>query len=200
MSSASFMLLDIIGDSSQAPQIAIATKKPSCSVPLYQCKYFHYPMEYNMDALELLKQDHQKLKRLFEAVKEATDFNKRRQLFDQIETELEMHAHLEETVFYPAMEEYEQLKDIVAEALQEHQEAKTLLQEIEELGSEREEFDSNLEELMESVEHHVEEEEGEMFPKVRRHLDSSKLEQLGKELEALKGKQHRQASYEKVCK
>jgi hemerythrin-like domain-containing protein len=157
-------------------------------------------MEYNMDALELLKQDHQKIKRLFKAVKEATDFNKRRQLFDQIETELEMHAHLEEMVFYPAIEEYEQLKDIVAEALQEHQEAKTLLQEIEELGSEREEFDSNLEELMESVEHHVEEEEGEMFPKVRRHLDSSKLEQLGKELESLKGKQHRQASYEGVRK
>ena len=153
-----------------------------------------------MDALELLKQDHQKIKRLFKAVKEATDFNKRRQLFDQIETELEMHAHLEETVFYPAIEEYEQLKDIVAEALQEHQEAKTLLQEIEELGSEREEFDSNFEELMESVEHHVEEEEDEMFPKVRRHLDSSKLEQLGKELESLKGKQHRQASYEGVRK
>ena len=153
-----------------------------------------------MDALELLKQDHQKIKRLFKAVKEATDFNKRRQLFDQIETELEMHAHLEEMVFYPAMEEYEQLKDIVAEALQEHQEAKTLLQEIEELGSEREEFDSNLEELMESVEHHVEEEEGEMFPKVRGHLDRSKLEQLGKELESVKAKQHRQASYEGVRK
>lgn len=80
---------------------------------------------------------------------------------------MEIHAHIEETVFYPAIEDHEELKDMVAEALEEHQEATTLLEELEELGAESHDFGSKLQELIEAVEHHVEEEEGEMFPKVR---------------------------------
>jgi hemerythrin superfamily protein len=144
-----------------------------------------------MNALEILKQDHQKVKELFQ---EATrgEQNTRKDLFDKIDTELEIHAHIEETVFYPALEEHEELKDMVAEAFEEHQEVKTLLEEIEELGSESHDFGAKLQELMESVEHHVVEEEGEMFPKVREVFDERELEELGNQLNAAKGIQQRE--------
>lgn len=147
-----------------------------------------------MDALELLKQDHQHVKELFQQADGTQDSNERKQLFNQIETALEIHAHIEETVFYPALEEREELKDMVAEAREEHQEVKALLEEIEDLQSDGDELDSKLQELQETVEHHVEEEEGEMFPKVRELFQQGELERLGSQLESAKGKQHRQAS------
>jgi hemerythrin superfamily protein len=146
-----------------------------------------------MNALEILKQDHQKVKGLFQEVAHVSDTSKRKDLFNKIDTELEMHAHIEETVFYPAIEDHEELKDMVAEALEEHEEAKTLLGELEELGADSHEFGSKLQRLIEAVEHHVEEEEGEMFPKVREVFEEDELEQLGQDLESAKGIRHRQA-------
>jgi hemerythrin superfamily protein len=147
-----------------------------------------------MDALELLKQDHQKVKELFQQADGTRDPNEKKRVFDQIETELETHAHIEETVFYPTLEKREELKDMVAEALEEHQEVKALLEEMEDLQSDSGELESKLQELQETVGHHVEEEEGEMFLKVRELFPEEELEQLGSQLEAAKGKQHRQAS------
>jgi hemerythrin superfamily protein len=145
-----------------------------------------------MNALEILKQDHQKVKQLFEETTHTSDQSKRKELFDKIDTELEIHAHIEETIFYPALEEHEELKEMVAEALEEHEEVKTLLAEIEDLSSESHDFGAKLQELMEAVEQHVSEEEGEMFPKVRDVFEESELTQLGKELESAKGtEQHR---------
>ena len=146
-----------------------------------------------MNALELLKQDHQTVKQLFQEATHASDQNKRKDLFDKIDTELEIHAHIEETVFYPALEQHEELKDMVAEALEEHQDVKTLLEEIEELGAGSHDFGGKLQELMESVEHHVAEEEGKMFPKVREVFDETELEQLGKQLNSAKGIPQREA-------
>lgn len=141
-----------------------------------------------MDALEFLKEDHQKVKRLFKQIAETVDPSKRQELFDQIDTELEIHAHIEETVFYPALENYDQLIDMVAEARDEHQTVKALLEELEELGVESGKFVEELTVLMESVEHHVEEEEDEMFPAVRDILDAPTLEDLAKQLASAKGK------------
>ena len=146
-----------------------------------------------MNALEILKQDHQKVKQLFKEATHASDPHKRKDLFDKIDTELEIHAHIEETVFYPALEQHKELQDMVAEALEEHQEVKTLLEEIEELGSESHEFGGKLQELMENVEHHVAEEEGEMFPKVREVFDERELNEIARQLNSAKGVQHREA-------
>jgi hemerythrin superfamily protein len=143
-----------------------------------------------MDALEVLRRDHQKVKGLFQQAQAAKDTIQRKQIFDQIDTELEVHAHIEETVFYPAVEEHEELQDMVEEALDEHEDVKALLEEIEGLDvDDRVEFDSKLKELMENVEHHVQEEEGEMFPKILQVMDKGVLEELGEELESAKGKQ-----------
>ena len=140
-----------------------------------------------MDALELLKQDHQKVKELFEQAEEA-EGKKQQDIFEQIKTELETHARIEETVFYPAVQKHEELKDMVLESLEEHKQIKTLLKEMDNLASDSEKFEPKLQVLMENVEHHAEEEEeGKMFPKLRQIMNKQQLEQLGSELEAAKG-------------
>src|SRR2546426_12578681 len=142
-----------------------------------------------MDALELLKQDHQKVKELLEEAEATEDGKEQKEIFKQIKKELETHARIEETVFYPAMEKYEELKDMVLESLEEHKQVKTLLREMETLTSDSEKFEPKLKVLMENVEHHAEEEEeGKMFPKIRKLMNTEKLERLGEELEAAKGK------------
>jgi hemerythrin superfamily protein len=139
-----------------------------------------------MDALELLKKDHRKVAELFEQVKATEDEKKHRQLFEQIKGELETHAHIEETVMYPAFEKKEQLKDLVLEAYEEHKQIKTLLREITALSDGSERLDAKLKVMGENVEHHVDEEENEMFPKVKKLYDAEQLEQMGQELEAAK--------------
>ena len=147
-----------------------------------------------MDALELLKQDHQKVKELFEKAEEA-EGKEQEKIFEQIKTELETHARIEETVFYPAVQEHEELKDMVLESLEEHKQIKTLLREMDNLASDSEKFEPKLKVLMENVEHHAEEEEeGKMFPKLRQIMGKQKLEQLGADLEAAKGQRQRKAS------
>jgi hemerythrin superfamily protein len=147
-----------------------------------------------MNALDILKQDHQKVKGLFQEIRKDFDRGRQKELFDKIDTELEIHTHIEETVFYPAVDEHEEFKDMIAEALEEHQEAKSLLDELEELGADDHDFGSKLQQLMEAVEHHVEEEEGEMFPKIQEVFDEDELEELGRDLEMAKGTAHRKAS------
>ena len=147
-----------------------------------------------MDALELLKQDHRKVKELFEQSEEAEGKNQQK-IFEQIKTELETHARIEETVFYPAVQEHEELKDMVLESLEEHKQIKTLLREMDNLASDSEKFEPKLKVLMENVEHHAEEEEeGKMFPKLRQIMGKQKLDQLGADLEAAKGQRQRKAS------
>ena len=145
-----------------------------------------------MDALELLKKDHQKVKELFEQAEEA-EGKEQQNIFDQIKTELETHARIEETVFYPAVQKHEEVKDMVLESLEEHKQIKTLLKEMDNLTSESEKFEPKLQVLMENVEHHAEEEEeGKMFPKLRKVMSKQQLEKLGSDLEAAKGQRQKQ--------
>ena len=122
-----------------------------------------------MDALELLKQDHQKVKQLFEQCQTAKDKKQQKQIFKEIKTELETHTRLEETIFYPTIEEYEELKDMVLESLEEHKQVKAVLREMSRLSPSSERFKPKFKVLKDDVEHHAEEEEeGKMFPKIRR--------------------------------
>jgi hemerythrin superfamily protein len=142
-----------------------------------------------MNALELLKQDHQKVKKLFEQAEDSEAGTEQKRIFRQIKTELETHARIEEAVFYPAMQKHQELKEMVREALEEHNQVKSLLKEMENVVDDSEKFESKLQMLMEDVEHHAEEEEeGKMFPKVREIVDRPTLDKLGQELEAAKGK------------
>lgn len=148
-----------------------------------------------MDALELLKEDHQKVKELFDEAEGTEDQKEKDRIFTEIQSELETHARIEETVFYPAMQEHEELKDMVLESIEEHRQIKTLLKEIDNLKSESEKFEPKLKVLMENVEHHAEEEEeGKMFPKIREICSQEDLDELGQELEAAKNHRKRKAS------
>ena len=135
-----------------------------------------------MNAIELLKQDHDKVDRLFQKVKGSED-DKHPELFEQIKKELEVHTHIEETIFYPKMREEDELKDIILEGIEEHHQAKMFLRELSKLADDSEKFEPKLKVLMEDVEHHVMEEEGEMFPKIEKIFDEATLEELGKQME-----------------
>ena len=145
-----------------------------------------------MNALERLKQDHDKVRDLasrFEAAQESDDTEQMRSLAEQICGELEVHAAIEEAVFYPAVRELdvEELNELVAESIEEHRVVKTLVKEITSLAeSSDEKLAAKTTVLIENVEHHANEEEQEMFPKVREHMSSDQLEELGRELEQAK--------------
>lgn len=142
-----------------------------------------------MDALELLKADHKTVKELFKKAQESNNEKQQKQLFERIKAELETHTHIEETVFYPAVGKIDELKDMVLESLEEHKQVKTLLREMENLSEDSNKFEPKLKVLMENVEHHAEEEEeGKMFPKLRKLMNSEDREELGQQLEAAKEK------------
>jgi hemerythrin superfamily protein len=135
-----------------------------------------------MNAIELLKADHKKVDLLFQKV-EATEESEHKALFEKIREELEIHTHIEETIFYPKVKEEPELEDIVLEGIEEHHQAKIFLRELASLTEDSEKFEPKLKVLMEDIKHHVQEEEGEMFPKIEELFDESTLEELGAEME-----------------
>jgi iron-sulfur cluster repair protein YtfE (RIC family) len=143
-----------------------------------------------MNAFELLKNDHEKVSAIFENVEatSASDAALRQSMFAQLKTELEIHAHIEETIFYPALREASEAREIVIEALEEHQEVKDLLAELDGMPVDTDEWSERMEELREGVEHHVAEEEGEMFDKAREVLSQQQLADLGQRMAAEKNR------------
>jgi len=139
------------------------------------------------NAIDLLKADHDKVEALFARVKANEDGNNG-DVFKQIKKELELHTHIEEQIFYPNLLENgnDELQKIVREGLEEHAQVKTLLPEIAALPGDSEDFKAKLQVMMENVEHHVEEEEDEMFPLVEDQIDEQMLIRLGSLLDAEK--------------
>lgn len=137
-----------------------------------------------MNAIELLKEDHKKVDRLFQQVKADEDAD-HRDTFEQIKAELEVHTHIEETIFYPKIREEgdEELKKIVLEGIEEHHQAKMFLRELSGLADESEKFQPKLKVLMEDITHHVQEEEGQMFPMIQEQFDEYTLQMLGEEMD-----------------
>lgn len=136
-----------------------------------------------MNAIELLKEDHDRVDRLFQKVK-ATDESEHRELFEQIKQELDVHAHIEEVIFYPKLiaEGGEEIQKLTKEGIEEHRQAKMFLRELANLTEDSEKFEPKLTVLMEDITHHVQEEEGQMFPLVQEEFDEFTLQELGKEL------------------
>ena len=147
-----------------------------------------------MDAFELLKNDHAKVSSLFDRIEPATDATTRQQLFAQLKQELELHAHIEETILYPVLKAAAETRDITEEGYEEHQEVKDLLAELEATPADSEEWSDMIVELRENVEHHVEEEEGEMFTKARRVLSEQQINEIGAKLSAEKQQKQKAAA------
>jgi iron-sulfur cluster repair protein YtfE (RIC family) len=144
-----------------------------------------------MNAFELLKQDHKKVSGIFEKLEPTTErgVKTREELFAQLKQELDIHARIEEEIFYPAIKNAEETHDITLEAYEEHNVVKQLLSELEELPVDDETWGAKLKVLKENVEHHVEEEENEMFPSAREVLSNDQIEALGTRMEASKQEQ-----------
>ena len=149
-----------------------------------------------MDAFTLLKKDHEKVAGLLEKIDKTTErgVKTREELFTQLKTELDVHARIEETIFYPALEEYEVTRDITLEAFEEHRVVKQFLAELESLDKSDETWTAKFTVLKENVEHHVEEEEGEMFKKARKALSKEQIDELGARLEEAKSSEMKKAA------
>ena len=146
-----------------------------------------------MDAFSLLKADHRKVEDLFSQLESASGQAKMR-VFEQIKMELELHTHIEEKFFYPALEKPKQTHDLTLEAYEEHDVVKKLLQQMGRAKSATEEWEAQAKVLQENVEHHVEEEENELFPKAEAALSEEDIETLGEQMEAEKERKQRSAS------
>jgi Hemerythrin HHE cation binding domain len=141
-----------------------------------------------MNAFELLKKDHEKVSGIFEKLDSTTErgVKTREELFTQLKQELDIHAQIEEQIFYPAIKEAKETHEITLEAFEEHAVVKQLLAELDELPKDDETWGAKLTVLKENVEHHVEEEEGEMFASAKKVLSSEQIEALGARMEVAK--------------
>ena len=140
-----------------------------------------------MDALQLLKQDHEEVKGLLEKLDSTTErgVKTREELFTKVSRELEVHEAIEEEIFYPALKEHPKAKELVLEAYEEHHVVDNVMAEIRELPYDDEAWGAKLTVMKENVEHHIEEEEQEMLPDAKKKL-GKETEALGEQMEQRK--------------
>jgi iron-sulfur cluster repair protein YtfE (RIC family) len=141
-----------------------------------------------MDVFELLKADHEKVAGMMEKIDETTErgLKTREELFSQLKSELDLHAQVEEQFFYPTLEEADETHEITLEAYEEHNLVKKLLRELEAEPKDDEQWTAKFTVLKENVEHHVEEEEGELFKKARKVLGKERSEEIGTRIQEAK--------------
>jgi hemerythrin superfamily protein len=136
-----------------------------------------------MDCIEMLKEQHEEVAALFEEIEDADSPESKAELFQEIADKLAVHATIEEQHFYPAVKA-RRTEDILLEALEEHLGIKRVIADLLAIEANDETFDAKIKVLKEQVEHHVEEEETDLFPKVRKLLDKTTLEALAQEMTA----------------
>ena len=139
-----------------------------------------------MNAIDLLTKDHKHLKTLLARAVTAKSDERREELIETLRSELVAHERMEEEVFYPPLRDNKKTHDIVLEGYQEHHVADLILDELLELPTDSEMWEPKVKVLKENIEHHIEEEEDDMFKKARKVLSDEQLEDLGTRMEAVK--------------
>jgi hemerythrin-like domain-containing protein len=134
-----------------------------------------------MNALELLQEDHDRIKPLLSELKETTERAEktRGELFSRLKVELTVHEIIEEEIFYPALKEHPKAKEIVLEGYEEHDVVSRLMGELDGMDATDERFGPKAKVMAENIEHHIEEEEGQMFKQARQVFEPDELEALG---------------------
>jgi hemerythrin-like domain-containing protein len=139
-----------------------------------------------VNAIKMLKDDHRKVKQLFREFEAAGDraYKTKQRIAEQVFHELEVHSKLEEEIFYPAVQAKadQEGKELVLEGIEEHHVVDVLIGELRRLEPQAEEYDAKFKVLTENVEHHIEEEEGEMLPDAEQTL-GDEVERLGEQME-----------------
>jgi iron-sulfur cluster repair protein YtfE (RIC family) len=140
-----------------------------------------------MDALSLLKQDHDEVKKILGKLEDTTEraVKTRTELFETFRMEMQAHEAIEEEIFYPALKQHAETKDITLEGYEEHHIVDLVMDELEGVPVEDETWIAKFTVMKENIEHHIEEEEGEMFPKAREVI-GDELEALGERMTARK--------------
>ena len=141
-----------------------------------------------MNALTLLKDDHDGLKTLLKKGDETTEraMKTRMSLLQEIGTQLLAHEKIEEDIFYPALKKHPKAKDIVLEGYQEHHVVDLIMGELKHTEVTDEKWGAKFSVMKENVEHHIEEEEGEMFKIARSVFTREELVELGERMHTLK--------------
>jgi hypothetical protein len=141
-----------------------------------------------MDAMELLKNDHQKVKKLLEEIDSTTErgVKTREELFTRFKSEMTVHERIEEEIFYPRLTEQAKTKEIALEGYEEHHLVDMVMAELDDVPFDDETWGAKFTVMKENIEHHVEEEEGEMFKLARQALEEEELTELGERMEARK--------------
>ena len=141
-----------------------------------------------MNAITMLEEDHAKMRKLLEELESTTErgVKTRTELFSTIKGELTIHEIIEEEIFYPELKAHPKAKEIVLEGYEEHHVVDLVMKELEDTPVEDENWGAKAKVMKENVEHHMEEEEGEMFKLARSVLDRPELEDLGGRMAARK--------------
>jgi hemerythrin-like domain-containing protein len=141
-----------------------------------------------MDALSLLKEDHKKVKKMLGELDSTTErgVKTREDLFSKLKGELQVHETIEEEIFYPALKEHPKAKELVLEAYEEHNVVDTVMSEIDGVAYDDERWGAKMTVLKENLEHHIEEEETEMFKQARQVFEREELDELGSRMESRK--------------
>ena len=141
-----------------------------------------------MNAIDLLEEDHRKVKRMLAEGEETTEHAEvtRTDLYATLRREMETHERIEEEIFYPALKEHPKARDIVLEGFEEHHVVDEIMGELGETDVSDETWAAKFKVMRENIEHHIEEEEGEMFPKARQVFDRDELDALGARMLELK--------------
>jgi hemerythrin-like domain-containing protein len=141
-----------------------------------------------MDAIKLLKDDHDKAKKMLQQLEETTEraVKTREEVFAKLKSELVVHEAIEEEIFYPALKQHAEAKEIVLEAYEEHNVVDMVMSEIEQTPFDDERWSAKFSVMKENLEHHIEEEEGEMFKQARDVFDKETLERLGEQMQTRK--------------
>ncbi|RPI12000.1 MAG: hemerythrin domain-containing protein [Actinobacteria bacterium] len=138
------------------------------------------------DVTEMLEQDHRKVEKLFDQIK-ASKGAARAKFVGRLVSDLRLHMKVEETIVYPAIvKQADDGKDMIEEAKTEHKGARKALDDVEKLSPDKPGFDGALTMLEAGISHHVEEEEGEVFPNFRKSVSAEELDALGKKVAAAK--------------
>jgi hypothetical protein len=139
-----------------------------------------------MDAIKLMKEDHRRLKALLKDAEHAEDGDKREGLLAVLRAEMAAHEVMEEQIFYPALKPHEEAKDVVMEGYEEHHVADILMDELMDVRADSDVWKAKMKVLKEAVEHHIDEEESDMFKKARKVMERGQLEDLGRQMASLK--------------
>jgi hemerythrin-like domain-containing protein len=137
-----------------------------------------------MEATKLLRKQHEEVKRLFAQYEDAGPRSEKNGLFEKIADALAAHSTVEEKLFYPSVY-VGPLKSQLEEAVEEHLAAKRIIADLLKMAPEDKQFDAKMAVLKEAIEHHVEEEEGELFPKVEKNFESGELAVMGEQMETM---------------